>query len=246
MSRERHRSGTYQREGRRKRGRVAGVCRSGGGHAYSQHPGQGSAGTGRDLRDPGQRRHGQYHARLLLRAALRLARPRICEHPQRVPHGGMDRSHRESARGQDRRHKRRHQRHHGPGQPGHPYLQGLAVRHGHAATRLRFETADLNDGLLLCEESSGLGEPVLAGLAPKTGAETGGAWSASPAPTSAMSRGSCPGNAPSPWLRSDAVKALLAVTPSGGAPWMLRWKAPREQQTLARGFTYFLPQVHLT
>ena len=35
-----------------------------------------------------------------------------------------------------------------------------------AATRLRFETADLNDGLLLCEESSGLVEPALAGLAP--------------------------------------------------------------------------------
>ncbi len=116
-----------------------------------------------------------------------------------------------------------------------------------AATRLRFETADLNDGLLLCEESSGLGEPVLAGLAPKTGAETGGTViRITGANLGDVSRVLF-GNAPSPWLRSDAAgSVLLAVTPSGGGAVDVTVESAAGTATLARGFTYFLPQVHLT
>ncbi|HOF39231.1 MAG TPA: DUF5011 domain-containing protein [Candidatus Hydrogenedentes bacterium] len=116
-----------------------------------------------------------------------------------------------------------------------------------ATTHLKFETADLNDGLLYCKECSGAGEPVITALAPQMGAETGGTvvriTGASLRDVSRVLFG----NTASPWLRCDAAgNSILAVTPSGGGAVNVTVESPAGTSTLARGFTYFLPQVHLT
>ena len=116
-----------------------------------------------------------------------------------------------------------------------------------AATWLKLDAAELNDGLLLSEQSTGMGEPVISAVEPKTGAETGGTVvRISGANLGDVSRVVF-GNAESPWVRVDATgSVLLALTPAGGGAVNVTVESPAGASTLTRGFTYFLPQVHLT
>ncbi|MGI6458954.1 MAG: cohesin domain-containing protein [Candidatus Hydrogenedentales bacterium] len=116
-----------------------------------------------------------------------------------------------------------------------------------ATTHLRFETAELNDGLLSCERCSGAGEPVITGLAPQMGAETGGTVvRITGASLRDISRVWF-GNTASPWIRCDrAGNSVLAVTPGGSGAVNVTVESSAGTSALTRGFTYFAPQVHLT
>lgn len=116
-----------------------------------------------------------------------------------------------------------------------------------AATRLKFETAELNDALVLSDKSTGMGEPLITALDPNTGAETGGTVvHLTGANLGDVSRVLF-GGIESPWLRSDATSGgLLAVTPTGGGTVNVTVESPAGAFTLQQGFTFFLPQVHLT
>ncbi|MEA3365276.1 MAG: cohesin domain-containing protein, partial [Candidatus Hydrogenedentes bacterium] len=116
-----------------------------------------------------------------------------------------------------------------------------------AATRLKLEAAELNDALILSEKSTGMGEPVISALEPNTGAETGGTV----VRITGVNLGDVFrvlfGGMESPWVRSDATGgALLAVTPPGGGTVDVTVESPAGVFTLAEGFTFFVPQVHLT
>ncbi|MFO7975762.1 MAG: DUF5011 domain-containing protein [Candidatus Hydrogenedentota bacterium] len=126
-------------------------------------------------------------------------------------------------------------------------FRALSTVTRNAATRLKLEAAELNDALILSEKSTGVGEPVISALEPNTGAETGGTIvRITGANLGDVSRVLF-GGAESPWVRIDATgSAVLAVTPPGGGTADVTVESPAGAYTLPEGFTFFLPQVHLT
>ncbi|HOD49000.1 MAG TPA: DUF5011 domain-containing protein [Candidatus Hydrogenedentes bacterium] len=116
-----------------------------------------------------------------------------------------------------------------------------------AATRLKFDTVELNDGLLTAEQSTGAGEPVIAALEPKTGAETGGTVVQITGANLADVSRVLFGQVESPYVWVDATgSAVFAVTPPGSGKTDVTVESPAGKSTLKKSFTYFRPQVHLT
>ena len=116
-----------------------------------------------------------------------------------------------------------------------------------ATTRLGFEDVELNDGLLVSQVSTGMGEPVITAIEPSTGAESGGTV----VRITGVNLGDVSrvvfGGLESPWVNADRAEGVVyALTPIGGGTVDVTVESPAGAGTLTEGFNFFIPQVHLT